>query len=131
MIPAMIEKAGFGIAVVLLFALNRVSLPMLGAGLVDLILWRPLCYCIYADAGSKKDRRITRHTSINYQTLRSLTLLDYMHVLAEISKHKSHPLFGVHIVIPKHGPSSFYLRLHYRNVTAHLQQVYDFLTGKG
>ena len=29
MIPAMIEKASFGIAVGLLFALNRVSLPML------------------------------------------------------------------------------------------------------
>lgn len=38
MIPAIIEKASFGIAVVLLYALNRVSLPMLGAGLVDLIL---------------------------------------------------------------------------------------------
>lgn len=38
LIPAIIEKASFGIAVVLLFALNRVSLPMLGAGLVDLIL---------------------------------------------------------------------------------------------
>jgi hypothetical protein len=38
MIPAIIEKGSFGIAVVLLFALNRVSLPMLGAGLVDLIL---------------------------------------------------------------------------------------------
>ena len=38
MIPAIIEKASFGIAVVLLFVLNRVSLPMLGAGLVDLIL---------------------------------------------------------------------------------------------
>ncbi|HET6889725.1 MAG TPA: hypothetical protein VFH31_01375 [Pyrinomonadaceae bacterium] len=38
MIPAILEKASFGIAVVLLFALNRVSLPMLGAGLVDLIL---------------------------------------------------------------------------------------------
>ena len=38
MIPAIIEKASFGIAVGLLFALNRVSLPMLGAGLVDLIL---------------------------------------------------------------------------------------------
>lgn len=38
MIPAIIEKGSFGIAVVLLFVLNRVSLPMLGAGLVDLIL---------------------------------------------------------------------------------------------
>lgn len=38
MVPAIIEKASFGIAVGLLFALNRVSLPMLGAGLVDLIL---------------------------------------------------------------------------------------------
>jgi hypothetical protein len=38
MIPAIIEKASFGIAVMVLFVLNRVSLPMLGAGLVDLIL---------------------------------------------------------------------------------------------
>jgi hypothetical protein len=38
MIPAIIEKGSFVIAVVLLFALNRVSRPMLGVGLVDLIL---------------------------------------------------------------------------------------------
>ena len=38
MIPAIIEKASFAIAVGVLFALNRVSLPMLGAGFVDLIL---------------------------------------------------------------------------------------------
>lgn len=38
MIPAIIEKASFGIAVTVLFVLNRVSLPMLGAGLVDLVL---------------------------------------------------------------------------------------------
>ena len=38
MIPAIIEKATFAIAVGVLFALNRVSLPMLGVGFVDLIL---------------------------------------------------------------------------------------------
>jgi len=38
MIPAIIEKASFAIAVGVLFAFNRVSLPMLGAGFVDLIL---------------------------------------------------------------------------------------------
>ena len=38
MIPAIIEKATFAIAVSVLFAFNRVSLPMLGAGLVDAIL---------------------------------------------------------------------------------------------
>ena len=38
MIPAIIEKATFGIAVGVLFALDRVSLPMLGAGFVDLVL---------------------------------------------------------------------------------------------
>ena len=38
MIPAIIEKATFAIAVGVLFAHNRVSLPMLGAGFVDLIL---------------------------------------------------------------------------------------------
>ena len=37
MIPAIIEKATFGIAVGVLFALNRASLPMLGFGFVDLI----------------------------------------------------------------------------------------------
>ena len=38
MIPAIIEKLSFAIAVGVLFTLNRVSLPMLGAGTVDLIL---------------------------------------------------------------------------------------------
>ena len=38
MIPAIIEKATFAIAVAVLFARNRVSLPMLGAGCADLIL---------------------------------------------------------------------------------------------
>lgn len=38
MIPAIIEKAAFAIAVGVLFASNGVSLPMLGAGFVDLIL---------------------------------------------------------------------------------------------
>ena len=38
MIPAIIEKATFAITVGVLLTLNRVSLPMLGAGFVDLIL---------------------------------------------------------------------------------------------
>jgi len=38
MIPAIIEKASFAIAVGVLFALNRVSLAVLGAGFVDLVL---------------------------------------------------------------------------------------------
>ena len=38
MIPAIIEKLSFAIAVGVLFTLNRVSLPMLGAATVDLIL---------------------------------------------------------------------------------------------
>lgn len=38
MIPAIIEKASFAIAVGVLFARNRVSLPLLGAGFADLIL---------------------------------------------------------------------------------------------
>ena len=37
-IPAIIEKASFAIAVGVLFALNRVSLAVLGAGFVDLVL---------------------------------------------------------------------------------------------
>ncbi len=38
MIPAILEKAGFGIAVVVLYLQNRVSPFMFGAGIVDLIL---------------------------------------------------------------------------------------------
>jgi hypothetical protein len=38
MIPAILEKASFGIPAVILFALNRLSVPMLAAGVVDLIL---------------------------------------------------------------------------------------------
>ena len=38
MVPPIIEKATFAIAVGVLFARNRVSLRMLGAGFVDLIL---------------------------------------------------------------------------------------------
>jgi hypothetical protein len=38
MIPAILEKAGFGIAVVVLFLGNRVSSFMLGPAFIDLIL---------------------------------------------------------------------------------------------
>lgn len=38
MIPAVIEKAGFGLAVPVLFLLNRVGAVMLLAALIDLIL---------------------------------------------------------------------------------------------
>lgn len=38
MIPAILEKASFGIPVVILFALNRLSVTMLAVGVVDLIL---------------------------------------------------------------------------------------------
>ena len=38
MIPAVLEKAGFGIAVVVLFLGNRVSAFMLGPALIDMIL---------------------------------------------------------------------------------------------
>jgi hypothetical protein len=38
MIPAVLEKATFGIAAIVLFLLERVSAVMLGFGLVDLIL---------------------------------------------------------------------------------------------
>ena len=37
MIPAVLEKAGFGVAVFVLFALGRVSSQMLGAGIIDII----------------------------------------------------------------------------------------------
>jgi hypothetical protein len=38
MIPSILEKASFGIAVIILFTLNRVGPVMLGAGIIDLIL---------------------------------------------------------------------------------------------
>ncbi len=38
MLPAMLEKAGFGIAVFVLYLQQRVSPVMLGAGIIDLIL---------------------------------------------------------------------------------------------
>jgi hypothetical protein len=38
MIPSILEKAGFGIAVIVLFLQHRVSPVLLGAGLIDLIL---------------------------------------------------------------------------------------------
>lgn len=38
MLPAILEKAGFGFAAVVLFSLGRLSLEMLGAGIIDLIL---------------------------------------------------------------------------------------------
>jgi hypothetical protein len=38
MLPAIVEKASFGIAAVVLYALGRLSAPMLGAGILDLLL---------------------------------------------------------------------------------------------
>jgi hypothetical protein len=38
MVPAIVEKATFGIAAVVLFSLGRLSAPMLGAGIIDLVL---------------------------------------------------------------------------------------------
>ena len=38
MLPAIVEKAGFGIAACILYALGRLSIPMFAAELVDLIL---------------------------------------------------------------------------------------------
>jgi len=38
MIPAVLEKASFGIAVIVLFLQNRVSALMLGPGIIDLVL---------------------------------------------------------------------------------------------
>jgi hypothetical protein len=37
MIPAILEKLGFGLAAVVLFAMDRVGPPVLGAGAVDLV----------------------------------------------------------------------------------------------
>lgn len=36
MIPAIMEKAGFGVAVLVLYLQHRVAPPLLGAGLIDL-----------------------------------------------------------------------------------------------
>ena len=38
MIPAILEKASFGVAMVALFLLGRLSAQMLGAGVLDLVL---------------------------------------------------------------------------------------------
>jgi hypothetical protein len=38
MIAAILEKAGFGCAAIVLFALDRLSAQMLGAGLIDVVL---------------------------------------------------------------------------------------------
>src|SRR5262245_7884440 len=38
MIPAIVEKAGFGITAVALFVLGRLSIALFGAGLIDLLL---------------------------------------------------------------------------------------------
>ncbi len=38
MIPAIVEKGSFGIPAIVLFLGGRLSLPMLGAGLIDLLL---------------------------------------------------------------------------------------------
>lgn len=46
MIPAVVEKASFGISVVVLFLLNRVSPLMLGFAVVDLI-WGALFMVAY------------------------------------------------------------------------------------
>ncbi|PLS77008.1 MAG: hypothetical protein CYG59_26075, partial [Chloroflexi bacterium] len=36
MLPAILEKAGFGVAAIVLFAQQRIALEMLGAGIIDL-----------------------------------------------------------------------------------------------
>lgn len=54
MIPTILEKASFGIAVIVLFILNRVGAIMLGAGIVDLILGA-LFVVSYAKTGGHKD----------------------------------------------------------------------------
>jgi hypothetical protein len=38
MIPAIVEKASFGFAAIVLYLLGRLSVPLLGAGIVDLVL---------------------------------------------------------------------------------------------
>jgi hypothetical protein len=38
MIPAIVEKASFGIPAIVLFALGQLSASMLGAGIIDLVL---------------------------------------------------------------------------------------------
>jgi hypothetical protein len=38
MVPAIVEKATFGVATIVLFLLGRLSLTLLGAGLIDLLL---------------------------------------------------------------------------------------------
>jgi hypothetical protein len=51
MLPSILEKASFGIAVIVLFILNRVGPVMLGAGIIDLLLGA-LFAVAYAKSGA-------------------------------------------------------------------------------
>ncbi|HEX8177688.1 MAG TPA: hypothetical protein VF543_21545 [Pyrinomonadaceae bacterium] len=54
MIPTILEKASFGIPVLILFALSRVGPMMLGAGIIDLILGT-LFAISYAKTAAQRD----------------------------------------------------------------------------
>lgn len=54
MIPSILEKASFGIAVAVLFMLSRVGPLMLGAGIIDLILGT-LFAVSYVKTGGHRD----------------------------------------------------------------------------
>jgi hypothetical protein len=64
MIPAVLEKATFGIAAVVLFLLGRVSAVMLGFGIVDLV-FGALFVVAYAKTGAGQvDEGVTSSKSV-------------------------------------------------------------------
>lgn len=54
MIPAVLEKLGFGVAAVVLYLQQRLSLVMLGAGLLDLLL-AALFIAAYAKTAGERE----------------------------------------------------------------------------
>ncbi|HKS26927.1 MAG TPA: hypothetical protein VJS44_03870 [Pyrinomonadaceae bacterium] len=54
MIPSILEKASFGIAVLVLFMMSRVGLLMLAAGIIDLILGALFAISYAKTAGLKR-----------------------------------------------------------------------------
>ena len=54
MIPAILEKAGFGVAVIVLFLQNRVAALMLGPAIIDLILGALFAVAYMKTAGDQE-----------------------------------------------------------------------------
>lgn len=55
-IPGILEKAGFGVAAVILFLMNRLAMPLAAAGIIDLI-FAALFAVAYVKVGAYEDKR--------------------------------------------------------------------------